>query len=311
MQCLVLGGGGFIGLNLCRALSEQGAKVKAFGLDISYPDALPSDVQFIKGEFSDLSLLATVVKGCDVVIHLISQTGVRIASSNRLAPIFTRDIVDTVNLLDICRAQGVEKLLFASSGGTVYGSHNGTNPISERAATAPISPYGVNKLAIEGILACFERECGLRHLSLRIGNPYGRYQSAVGRQGVVVAAFVHKALSGKDIEIWGNGEVVRDFLHVDDVVAAFMAGLRYEGDHHVMNVGSGVGKSIRDVAQDVIAGVARHPVNIRYLAASAADVPSVVLDTTLIRRELNWSPKIAWSDGLRDFIAWSAVQAAL
>ena len=179
LKCLVLGGGGFIGLNLCRALNANGAHVRIYAREITSANALPGNVELVIGEFSNLRLLNDALNGCNVVIHLVNQTPTRPNAADRVAPLMVADIVNTANLLDLCQANAVKKLLFASSGGSIYGVTDSL-PISETAATEPISPYGISKLTIEKFLAYFERIHGIRYLSLRIGNPYGRYQP-VGR----------------------------------------------------------------------------------------------------------------------------------
>ena len=211
-------------------------------------------------------------------------------------------MIPSILLLEQCRAARVRKVVFASSGGTVYGIPS-VVPTPEGAGTAPISAYGINKLMIERYLELFRHLYGLDYHVLRIANPYGAGQSPFKRQGVV-AAMLHRALSGFAIELWGTGEVTRDFIHVDDVSSAFMAAARYDGPHRTMNVGSGQGRSLKQLVADVRA-VLRHPsLEVVRKGARAADVPVSILDTGLIRGETGWRPRVDWLDGLAGTAGW-------
>lgn len=215
-------------------------------------------------------------------------------------------MLGTLRFLDICNDAAVRKIVFASSGGTVYGQADG-HPIPETAPTHPISAYGVGKLAIEKYLSLYHHLYGLEYLALRVANAYGPRQSVLKRQGVVAAMLDH-ALAGKSLEIWGTGEVVRDFVHIDDVVTAFLWAATYDGPHSVMNVGSGVGRSINQVASDIEAIAGTAELARTYRAGRAADVPVNVLDISLITRETLWRPRLTWLDGLQDTARWMAAK---
>lgn len=299
-RCLVLGGGGFIGGHLCRALIEQEAAVQAFGRHASSPASLHSDVIATYGEFSDRVALAKAIEGQDFIFHLIG--GSNPESSNREpAAELAAGVLNTVHMLDIARAEGVRKVVFVSSGGTVYGIPQSV-PIAETAPTDPISAYGIDKLAIEKCLALYYHLHGLNYHVLRVANPYGPHQSPFKKQGVV-AAFIYRALAGKPLEIWGTGEVTRDFIHIDDVVAALIECMLYAGPHHCMNVGSGVGLSINQVVQDLEQVLDRGRLPIIRKPGRGADVPVNVLDISLITRETGWRPRRPWLEGLRDTVA--------
>lgn len=300
LQCLVLGGGGYMGSALCRALVARGAHVRVFSRTAGTKSAM-AGISFIGGDFADAAQLENAVRGCDLVFHLISQIPQRVPQGSDFAAWMRPDLEATRRLLETCTACGVRQLIFSSSGGTIYGVPERL-PAMEGDPTVPISPYGESKLAIEAMLAQHERTYGLRHLSLRIGNPYGSFDSGGLRPGVV-AAFIARGLAHETLEIWGDGETVRDYLHVDDVARAFIAGIGYDGPHRVMNVGSGEGRSVRQVAEDVMALVPGFDAGLRYRPASIYDVPAIVLDTRRIGRELGWHPEIPWSEGLARTIA--------
>ena len=178
-------------------------------------------------------------------------------------------------------------------------------PIPEDAPTDPISAYGISKLAAEKYLGLYRHLYGLDYRVLRIANPYGPFQTAVRRQGIV-AAMIEKALARETFEIWGTGEVVRDFVHVDDVVDAFAEMIEHSGLPRVFNVGCGVGRTVNAVVSDVERALGRGKLSVTYKPGRAADVPVNVLDIALIGRETGWRPRTSWLDGLRATAEWIA-----
>ena len=299
-ECLVLGAGGFIGAHLCAALLARGAAVRGYGRRQSYPDALRG-VRWLSGDFADRVALARAIEGCDLVFHLLA--GSTPESSNKdPAGDLSSGVAPTLQLLDICREAGVRKLLFTSSGGTVYGIPERL-PIDEAARTDPISAYGIGKLAIEKYLSLYRRLHGLDYAVVRIANAFGPYQDPSRRQGVI-PAMANALLSGRPVEIWGDGQVVRDYLYAPDVCEAILAAAGATGTSRIFNVGSGIGRSLLDVLDDLgaVLGIAAPPRIHR--AARAADVATNILDIGLIQRELGWAPRTDWSDGLRATIAW-------
>jgi UDP-glucose 4-epimerase len=301
-SCLVLGAGGFIGTNLCRALLARGARVQGYGRSRPLPDAL-SGVQWTTGNFAEHEDLARVVEGNDYVFHLIGGSLPESSNKNPAANI-SANILSSVNLLEVCRLSGVRRVMFVSSGGTVYGI-TGADPIAETAPTEPISAYGINKLTIEKYLSLYRYLYGLDYAVLRLANPYGPFQMAHRRQGVV-AALVQRALAGETVEIWGDGTVVRDFVHVQDVVEGMIAVLGYDGPERVFNIGSGVGRSVNGIVADLEA-LLGHTLPKNFRNARRADVPVNVLDIALIQRETGWAPRIDWMDGLQSTMDWMAV----
>ena len=301
MRCLVVGAAGFLGHALAAALCDRGAVVEGYGR-LSEDDR-PRDarVNWTNAAFADLSALARAVEGQEVVFHLLGSS-IPESSNRDPAEDLLANVFATIKLLDLCRGTSVRKIVFASSGGTVYGIPQ-VIPTPETAATEPISAYGISKLATEKYLALYHRLHGLDYHVLRIANPYGPGQSPFKKQGVV-ASILHHALCGQVLEIWGTGEVTRDFIHVDDVSAAFLHALHYSGEERVMNVGTGAGRSVNEIVTDVQAVLGLDDVAVVRKPGRAADVPVSILDTTLITRATAWRPRVAWIDGLRDTAAW-------
>lgn len=299
MRCLVLGGGGFIGLNLCHALDAQGYDVRAFG----HPPRvgrLPRRTELIEADFSDVAKLHDALTGCDTAFHLISATTPASANADMLHDL-QQNVGNTLQLLNLARGTGLRKLVFLSSGGTVYGIPEQL-PTPEKAATWPITAYGISKLAIERYLELNRRLHGLDYCILRVANPFGEYQVARKHQGAV-AAFLTNVILGKPIEIWGDGAVTRDYLYVGDLVAALLAALRSGAEERLFNIGSGTGRSLSAIVADIEQLVGRS-VAVDFLPGRPVDVPTSVLDITRAAAVLGWQPQTAWTEGLARSHAW-------
>ncbi|MEA2905395.1 MAG: UDP-glucose 4-epimerase [Alphaproteobacteria bacterium] len=301
-RCLVIGGGGFIGINLSNALARAGAQVDAYGRRLSIRDSLISGVRWTSADFADRAKLAEAVEHADFVFHLVSSSTPSSANADPAADVMD-NLVTTLHLLDICRVQSFGRLVFISSGGTVYGIPS-MIPVPETAPTDPISAHGVQKLAVEKYLALYRHLYDLDYLVLRVANPYGPMQIARKSQGVV-AALMMRALADEPVEIWGSGDVVRDFIHVQDVVRAILMASLHPGPSRLFNLGSGMGTSIKTVIDDIERVVGRGPLKRIHLPARAVDVPSNVLDIRRIREEVGWQPEIEWMDGLRKTMEWT------
>jgi UDP-glucose 4-epimerase len=300
MSCLVLGGGGFIGTHLCRELRRHGARVHGFGRSRTSPEAL-AGIPWTNGEFTDRAALARAVEGSEVVFHLLGSSTPDSSNKDPLGDLLSAT-VPTLQLLELCRGSSVRKVVFVSSGGTVYGIPS-LLPIPESAPTDPISAYGIGKLAVEKYLALYHHLHGNDFCVLRVANPFGPYQNPDRRQGLI-AAFMHRLARDQPIEIWGDGKVVRDFIYIDDVIKALLAAVGYDGPHRVFNVGAGVGRSVLDVVQDIGRVLGRSQVVPVHKPGRAADVPVNILDIALIGREFGWAPQADWMQGLRETAEW-------
>jgi len=299
LNCIVLGGGGFIGTNLCRRLLAEGHRVRAFGRRRSFPAALDG-IEWIEGDFADPHALAGAVETCEVVFHLANSV-TPFSANLDMAGDVQRNVAGTLSMLDVCRKLGVSRVIFVSSGGTIYGAPTQI-PTPETAPTEPITAYGVSRLAVEKYLALTHHLHGLDYRALRVSNPYGPFQTAAKNQGVV-AALISAAFADEPLEIWGDGSVVRDFIFIEDVIDALIAATTHEGDARLFNIGSGQGRSLREVISS-IEELSGKKIPLRLKAARPIDVPVSILAIDRARDFLGWQPKTSFRDGLRQTIAW-------
>ncbi|HEU0151718.1 MAG TPA: NAD-dependent epimerase/dehydratase family protein [Arenimonas sp.] len=293
MRALVIGGNGFIGSALVPALQARGADVAVLDPGRPRADVDWRGVEFIAGSLADPVVTARALSGVDVVFHLASTT---VPGTSNLDPVadVQGNLVATLGLLGAMRSAGVRRIVYFSSGGTVYGNPT-VSPVPESHPLHPISSYGVVKVAIENYLRMYQQLGDLDPVILRPSNPYGPRQSTAGVQGAV-AAFLGAAARGEPVSIWGDGEVVRDYIYIDDLVElAATAGLSQEVG--VFNVGSGEGHSLNALVA-MVSDVVGRPLAVEYQAGRAFDVRRVVLDVGAARRGFAWSPHTSLREGL-------------
>ncbi|WP_375381766.1 NAD-dependent epimerase/dehydratase family protein [uncultured Sphingomonas sp.] len=301
-RCCVVGGGGFIGVNLANHLAGSGWQVSSYGR--SPPTgSLDARVRHVAGEFTDTAALLPAVEGCDAVFHLIGSTPAR-AEADRIGDIES-NVLNTLRLLDAGAAGAFGRIVFVSSGGTVYGSPEQI-PIPETAHQWPTCSYGVSKMAIERYLSVYHRIYGLSYAIARASNPFGPYQRYGTGQGAV-AALLHCARTGEPFTIVGDGTVMRDYFYVEDLAGA-LAGLAvYKGDAHVFNIGSGIGTSLNALVM-LVESVTSRVITRRYQPGRAIDVPVNVLDVHRAATELGWTAQTPLRVGLARTFDWMSQQ---
>lgn len=296
--CLVLGAGGFIGWNLIERLRDDGATIIA--LDIRpAPDDCPDDVEWVEAGLDDREILADLVRRADTVYHLAASSTPASANADPAGDV-ENSILPALGLLDLL-TESSARLVFVSSGGTVYGPEVAV-PTPESAGTDPINAYGVGKLAIEKYIAINRRQRGLDAIVLRVANPYGPHQNPLRGQGAI-AAFLYRALNREAIEIWGTGEVIRDYIYIGDVAAALSAAARYDGPLALFNIGGGGGLSLNDIIAR-IGPLFAEPLRIERKPGRALDVPASILDISLAEEHLGWSPQVDIDTGLGLTLDW-------
>ncbi len=301
MKCLILGGAGFLGSHVADRLLEKGHEVRLFDrFEASKNNIahLLAQVELMQGDFGNHALVREITRGVEVVYHLISTTAPKVSNDDMIFDVST-NLLPTLQLLDACRVNGVKKVIFFSSGGTVYGVPRQV-PIPESHPTDPICSYGIQKLAIEKYLHLHGFLHGLDYAVMRVANPYGERQRPDGAQGAV-AVFLGKMLRDEQIDIWGDGSVVRDYLHVSDVAAAAEMLASYSapvGGQRIFNIGGGHGLSLLQVLEGLSAALNKKP-RVVFGPSRLLDVPTNVLDISAARKHLKWSPRVGFDEGIR------------
>lgn len=302
-RCLILGGKGFIGSHLVEALLSHGLPVRVFdraGAENLIVPNLRSQVEFIEGDFADSACLAAALEGCDICFHLISTT---LPKTSNDAPGYDlqSNVLSTINMLEQARKTGLKKIIFLSSGGTVYGVPRYL-PIDELHPTDPLCAYGISKLAIEKYLELYRSLHGIDYAVLRVSNPYGERQRLNAAQGAV-AVFLGKALNGEKITIWGDGSVARDYIYIGDVINGLIAAMDYSGEEKIFNIGSGTSRTLLELINAIELVVGRKS-EIEFKLSRILDVPVNVLDIKRANVELRWAPKVDLLDGLPKMKDW-------
>lgn len=269
MNVLVLGGGGFIGSHIAEALGGQGINVRVFNRGSALPFL---NCDWVSGNFLDKSLLLNVLRDIDVVVHSL---GTSVPATSAADPVFDveSNLVGTLQLLAAMRESEVSRLIYLSSGGTVYGNAN-VGLVSEDCPLSPISSYGAVKVAIENFIGVAAHEWGLRPVILRPSNPYGERQ-AVGRQGLI-SNILDRVLRGQPVTVFGDGLNIRDYVYVRDLAELVVAAV-CSGEVGTFNVGSGVGHTILDIVH-VAESVTGTAIPVEHIAARRFDVREIVLE---------------------------------
>ena len=296
MNTLVLGGNGFIGSHLVDKLLKDGHFVRVFDKYAErFRKPLPG-VDYLYGDFGNRGELDAALEGIDTVFHLICST---LPKSSNDDPIFDveSNVVGTLHLLEQCVTSKIRKIVFVSSGGTIYG--NSLNlPVGEDSPTDPVCSLGITKLTIEKYLALFNNIRGLDYAVLRPSNPYGSRQDPAGMQGAI-AVFLSRVANGKPIEIWGDGSVVRDFIFIDDLVEGVYRAATIATRSRVFNLGSGVGYSLNDVIR-IIGDVTGCEPKVDYKPSRPFDVANNCLDISRAKGEMGWEPLVPLKGGIEN-----------
>lgn len=273
---IVLGGNGFIGRNLCSYLADLGIEVTSFDRD----DVIDGDprVKFVHGDFFEDDFLRELIREYDVIFHAIST--INPGNSNDIYMNgYGKDLVQTIKLCSWIKDTN-KSMVFLSSGGTVYGNQK-QQPITEQMLPLPINHYGNIKLCIENALRIFHIQNTMNIRIARIANPYGPGQDYTKGVGFV-DALLKRAMEHKVVEVWGDGENVRDYIYIKDVCYYLHRLAEYEGSESIFNISSGEGisqnqiiKYIRELGMDV---------QVEYMATRSVDVRKMILDNQKMRR---------------------------
>lgn len=298
MNILVTGGAGFIGSHVVDKLIENGYGVIVVdNLSSGKVENLNRNALFYEQSIEDEEMMERIfsLHRPEYVFHLAAQASVAISVREPARDAKT-NIIGSLVLLEKSIKHGVKKFIFSSTGGAIYGENVKVFPTPETETPHPISPYGIAKYSTEMYLEFFAREYGLKYTVLRYANVYGPRQDPYGEAGVV-AIFTERMLRGEEVHIFGDGEYVRDYVYVDDVVRANLLAME-KGDNEVFNIGTGRGTTVNQLFKLLkeITGYDKEPV---YKPPRKGDVRKSILDYTKAKEKLGWEPKVSLEEGLK------------
>jgi UDP-glucose 4-epimerase len=305
VRALVTGGAGFIGSNLVDGLLGRGDEVTVVdnlttGKRENLDQALAGGARLVEADVRDAEALADVFKQAEpeVVFHLAAQIDVRKSAAD---PAYDArvNVEGTINVLQAAREVGSPRIVNTSTGGAIYGEGQQI-PAPESHPNAPEAPYGQSKFAAEGYCELFRRLFGLSTVSLRYGNVYGPRQDPLGEAGVI-AIFCGKIKAGERPIVFGDGLQTRDYVHVDDVVAANLAAAGSDVSGPV-NIGTGVESSVLDIVE-ALAPHATADFTPDHQPERPGEVRHIAIDSTRAREAFGWEAKVALGEGLEQTLA--------
>jgi UDP-glucose 4-epimerase len=327
VKWLITGGCGFIGTNLIRKLvAEREHSIRIIdnlsvgrredlaaacrfsegsappvGSQPLHPGVGGSLPELIVGDILDAQLALEVARGMDVIVHLAANTGVGPSVENPRADCRV-NVMGTLNYLEAARYNDVRRFVFASSGAPVGECRP---PIHEEVVPHPVSPYGASKLCGEAYCSAYHKTYGVETVALRFGNVYGPFS---GHKSSVVARFIGQAMAGESLEVYGDGKQTRDFVHVNDLVAAIrMAASKQAVGGEVFQIATSTETAIVELLElllPVLAQAGFPDIEVRYAAPRLGDVRRNFSDTSKARKMLGWQPVIELKEGLKQTVAW-------
>lgn len=296
-NCLLLGANGFLGSHLVDRLVAQGHFVRCF-------DKFPHNqtrftqgpsTELFHGEFLNETDLNNALDGMDYVFHFVSTTTPLSSESNPLVEVDT-NIHYSVELLRLCVEHSVRKVIYSSSGGSIYGNSQ-DELLAETTTPRPMSPYAIGKLAVENFLRYFHEKHGLESVTYRISNPYGTRQSVASKQGVI-PIFLHNMMTEKPLTIFGDGNMVRDYIYVNDAISMIATSFELS-TQDVYNVGAGRGYSVNEIVYALtdITGITP---DVRHVPVPSTFVEKNVLDTTRYVTEFGAPTYTEFTQGIKE-----------
>jgi len=291
----VLGANGFIGRNLVHALLKKSFHVTAF--DRSLEKYTKENITWVEGDFFDLKMLESLVEQNDILIHAICTINPG-TSNEKYMYAYHNDLLQSIELCELC-TRYKKRLLFISSGGTVYGIQTHM-PIAEETLPYPINHYGNLKLCTENTYRTFFKQQGTDIIIARISNVYGPGQDYAKGVGFIDAV-IKRGLAGKTIEIFGEGNIVRDYIYIEDACEMLVELLKYNGKFRTFNVSSNFGTSQNDIINIVSEYIPK--LKISYFKERDIDVKDIILDNSRIRSIYQGRIR-GVQEGIKDYIEY-------
>lgn len=298
-RVLIVGGCGFIGSAIRDVLVDKGYR---FGIyDMSADTAsIPQNIPYYQGDILKDDNLVEIFSKYDVLIYLLSSIMPQQSMDNP-EEIYTKDIPMLLRVLEICNKAGIKRVIYSSSGGAVYGEHNLPNS-EDMTITNPQNHYAICKLTCEKILLLYNRLYEMDNIVLRVANPYGinqRIESGVG----AISAFIKKIMNDEPVIVYGDGEVVRDYIPVENVAKAFMMAIEWNQDASIIpvfNVGSGEGLSLNRIIEIISESLEKNP-SVEYIEPREFDVRSSVLNMSKTEKYIGIINRIGAEDAIREY----------
>ncbi len=299
---LLIGGNGFIGTNIIHKLLENENEV--YCIDLYDSNTKNINNKLFKSYIDDLTdkdLLKDLVNKSDIIIYLASTSNVR--SSSNISLVELNNIEGFIKTIEIIKDYPDKKIIYASSGGTVYGEPDKI-PVSEDHPLMPISPYGIGKVCTESFLKYYCQKYEIKYVICRYSNPYGKYQSPLSGVGVI-NKILYDYHTGKKTRIIGNPEAsIRDYIYISDLVDATLAVSENDSSHNqIFNVGSGIGHPLSEII-DEIELVLGDKLEFTDNNFGIENVSRIVLDVTKIKKTVGWSSKVTLKEGIRLHNKW-------
>lgn len=304
-RAVVLGAGGFLGINLVAALVKRGFSVVCFDRNTCLN--WPAGVRILVGDLTVVQPELLAAMDNAFVFHLASSAKPT-SRTDAIAFEIEGEISATVRLLEASKNLNT-RWIYLSSGGTVYGQIDTSALISENSRTLPMSSYGIAKLAVERYFSLYRKIHGTAYSIARVANPYGPWQSPLAGQGII-GTLIYKAIKKEPIEIWGDGENVRDYLYVDDVIGGLLQIAEYGESGEIYNLGSQAGVSVNTLIA-LVQIAACVDLNVNYVPARASDVRYSVLDTQKLLNLGPWKPTTSLETGISLTVRWMHENMAL
>jgi len=305
-RIVVTGAAGFIGSNLTDRLLELGAEV--IGIDNLFSgridnleDALKNrNFQFVKGDVRDLNFLLDIFKDIDIIYHEASFVSVP-QSVKMPSSCNDFNVNGILNILNAARKKDIERIIFASSA-SVYGD-SPTLPKKEDMRRLPLSPYGVSKLACEAYIQSYHHVYGLNASCLRYFNIYGPRQRDSPYSGVI-AIWVGRIIRNEDLIIFGDGENIRDFTYVKDIVQANLLAVEHDIGGEILNIACGSPITMTELAKLMLKLTNKENLNIEYTDPRPGDILHSYGDISKAKKLIGFEAQFNQEDGLRDYFLW-------